>query len=231
MNAPKFDAKGTEQVEFQDPEDGVTVQQKVAELRLNPMLRHAAGANTLAGKLVSFQDPPGARDAGVVMKQMADKIVDGDLRLITESLVAQAITLDTAMTELMARAWTNAGDYPDAFQRYLTLGLKAQAQSRTTLEALAKLHQPREQTVHHRHYHLGPDHQAVFVENYTGGAGNGVIAHQPHALGAALPGPNAVGETLPVASDPGKEAVPHARRERKRRALRQSKRGDARTAD
>ncbi|OYU35259.1 MAG: hypothetical protein CFE35_09710 [Novosphingobium sp. PASSN1] len=46
-------------------------------------------------------------------------------------------------------------------RRYMRLALKAQAACRSTLEALARLHQPREQTV--KHVHVSEGGQAVRV--------------------------------------------------------------------
>lgn len=81
------------------------------------------------------------------------------------------------------------------------------------------MHQPREQTV--RHIHVGPEGQAVFIENMHGGYGNAQRDEQPHAQGAsgpALLGYDPLGGSVPVASDEGKEKVPDARRRgRKRR--------------
>ena len=100
----------------------------------------------------------------------------------------------------------------------MRLALKAQAQSRATLEALAKLHQPREQTVRHVHVD-NRGGQAVIAETVnTGGQGNAESAGQAHATGtvgssAPLPGADALGWGMPVASGERPEAVPDARRD------------------
>lgn len=93
------------------------------------------------------------------------------------------------------------------------------AQSRATLEALAKLHQPREQTV--RHVHVNEGGQAVIanqVHHHAGGIENGESVEQSHAPGApnaiaALPGPDPLRDGVPVPSGSRAEAVPHARRD------------------
>lgn len=62
------------------------------------------------------------------------------------------------------------GQYPDAAERYMRLALKAQAACRSTLDALARLHQPREQTV--KHVHVSDGGQAAVADHFhqnTGG--------------------------------------------------------------
>ncbi len=54
----------------------------------------------------------------------------------------------------------------------MRLALKVKANSRATLETLAKLHQPREQTV--RHVHVNEGGQAVVADNFHNYAGGQV---------------------------------------------------------
>jgi hypothetical protein len=49
------------------------------------------------------------------------------------------------------RSANNMGDYLEASERCMRLALKAQSNCRATSEALAELHQPREQIVKHVH--------------------------------------------------------------------------------
>jgi hypothetical protein len=72
----------------------------------------------------------------------AARVHAGDLREAESLLVAQALSLNTIFTELARRAMLNVGQYPDAFERYLRLALKAQGQSRATLETLANVKNP-----------------------------------------------------------------------------------------
>lgn len=134
----------------------------------------------------------------------------------------QAITLDMIFSEMAQRMASNIGEYLLAMEIYSRIALKAQANSRATLEALAKLHQPREQTV--RHVHVNEGGQAVIADEFhhhqTGGLENGESIEQPHATGTgaagagpALPCPDPIGEGLPIPSGEGWEAVPDARRE------------------
>ena len=70
-----------------------------------------------------------------------DKIKGGDLSSIEAMLYAQALALQTIFTSMALQASTETG-----FKLYtakLTFALKAQAQCRTTLEALAEIKNPR----------------------------------------------------------------------------------------
>jgi hypothetical protein len=67
-------------------------------------------------------------------------------------------------TELAPRAAVNMGQYLDASERYMRLALKAQGNCRSTLEALGKLHQPREQTV--KHVHVNEGAQAIVADQF-----------------------------------------------------------------
>jgi hypothetical protein len=65
-------------------------------------------------------------------------------------LTVQAITLDRVFTELTRRAALNMGNL-DATDRCLRLAMKAQAQSRATVESLDRLVRGEEQIVKHVH--------------------------------------------------------------------------------
>ena len=68
-------------------------------------------------------------------------VQDGGTRLIEGMLFRQAKTLETMFTALARRAASNTG--LKEYQINLTLALKAQAQCRATLEALAEIKNPR----------------------------------------------------------------------------------------
>jgi hypothetical protein len=70
-----------------------------------------------------------------------DKIKDGDMSSVEAMLFGQAKVLETMFTSLARRAANNEG--LKQFQVNLTLALKAQAQCRSTLEALAEIKSPR----------------------------------------------------------------------------------------
>jgi hypothetical protein len=147
----------------------------------------------------------------------------GDLGNQKAMLAAQADTLNSIFTEMARRAALNMGEHLNATQLYLRLALKAQAQCRTTIEALDSLMSGRVQTV--KHVHVNEGGQAIVADQFhqhTGGKENGQSSEQPHATGtagesAALPSPDALGPAVPVASGEGKTKVPHARGQRQRR--------------
>src|SRR3546814_12316427 len=122
------------------------------------------------------------------------------------------------------RSGNNMGHYPDAADRYMRLALKAQAACRSTLEALARLHQPREQTV--KHVHVNEGGQAVVADHFhqhTGDRENGTSVKQSDAPGsagtiAALPSPYPLAHGVPIPSRSGEAAMEEARRSHTRRA-------------
>ena len=130
--------------------------------------------------------------------------------------MAQALTLDSIFTNMANRAAINASQYPQASERYLRMALKAQANSRATMEALARMHQPREQTVKHVTVHEGG--QAVVADTFHThpGGRHGNYEDQPHdqgASGTALPSANPIGQPMSFASNAGKETVQATRRQ------------------
>lgn len=144
------------------------------------------------------------------------KAEGGDLSIASRLLVAQAISLDGIFTEMARRASYNMREYPQAMEIFMRLALKAQAGSRATLAELAKLHQPREQTV--RHVHVNEGGQAVIADQFhhhTGGQGNGKTADRSHATGTAGMAPRCLaqpfGNGLPIPCRERADAVPNAR--------------------
>ena len=92
-----------------------------------------------------------------------DKIKDGDMSSVEAMLFGQAKVLETMFTSLARRAANNEG--LKQFQVNLTLALKAQAQCRSTLEALAEIKSPRPvQFVKQANMTTGPQQ----VNNYAG---------------------------------------------------------------
>jgi len=191
----------------------------------SPWTRHGLAALEFQGQItrgLPDKDKPGLPDFANDLKKRGEKLGGGDLELAGHLLASQAVTLDAIFTEMARRSGLNMGEYLDASERYMRLALKAQANSRATLEALAKLHQPREQTV--RHVHVNEGGQAVIADQFhhhAGGRENGQTADQPHAQssrGPAMLGQDAHGNGVPVPGDQGAKQVPDARRQGKRRA-------------
>lgn len=210
-----------------------TNRQAVARKLTGPFTRHGFVTSEASSRLLEGldqSDKPGLTEYAWAIKERADKASRGDLETTSALLMAQALSLDSIFSEYARIALVNVGKHMDASERYMRLALKAQANSRATLETLAKLHQPREQTV--RHVHVNEGGQAVIAEQFhhhAGGSENGQSVEQPHAAragtagsGPAVLGQDAQGNGVPISGGQGRKALPDARRERKRRAKRQS---------
>lgn len=148
-------------------------------------------------------------ETSAVLGEEVQQAMKGDLSLATRMVTSQAFALDTLFTEMVHRAGLNMGQYPDTADRFMRLALKAQGACRTTLEALAKLHQPHEQTV--KHVYINSGAQAVVANTFhqhTGGTKNGKTNEQSHATvtdsaNAALSSPDRLGEGVSVPSGEG----------------------------
>lgn len=203
---------------------GESVGDAQARTMLEPYVRHGLTASMYANRaLGETKDKPCLMDSADFLEAQAKSAANADLAMASHMLAAQAITLDSMFTELARCAAVNMGEYPQAVDRYARLALKAQSNSRATLETLAKLHQPREQTV--RHVHLNGDAQAIVAEQFhhhTGGNRNDVSAEQSHATGTAestgestaMLGQDASGNALPIPGCERAEEMQNARREK-----------------
>lgn len=192
---------------------------------LGPDFRHALVASQVAkAQLGSMAGAPGFGDYADAIREHGDIAVKGELAFVSRALAAQATTLDSIFTEAARRMAVNMGEHLSATETYSRIAFKAQAQSRATLEALAKMHQPREQTV--RHVHVNEGGQAVVADhfhNHTGGRAIGKNDEQSDATAAAgtnasLPCPDPLGNGVPIPSRKGQAAMPDARRDEPRPA-------------
>jgi hypothetical protein len=158
------------------------------------------------------------------LKSIAGKAEVGDVAFVSRMLASQSVALDTIFGEFIRRSALNLGRHPEAAERYARLALKAQGNSRATLETLAKLNQPREQIV--RHVHVNEGGQAIVVDqvnHYLGGEQNAESVKQSHAaetIGQYSPMPcsDAKGRNVPSTSSERQEAVPDAWRHKPRRS-------------
>lgn len=189
----------------------------LARITLDPQTRNANLAMSFGSQMFGDQLKPDIAESSAVLAEEIQRAMKGDLSLASRIYTSQAISLDALFTDMARRSGNNMGQYPDAADRYMRLALKAQSACRSTLEALTRLHQPREQTV--KHVHVNEGGQAVVADHFhqqTGAAANGEAIKQSHATGsvgtgAALPSPDANGSGVPIASRKGSEAVPDAR--------------------
>ncbi|MEQ9379909.1 MAG: hypothetical protein RJP95_03545 [Pirellulales bacterium] len=193
----------------------------MARVLLGPYVRHGVAASTYANRLINFAgEQPGIMDFAEFVKDLAEQAKGGDLSLASRILAAQAVTLDTMFTEFAKRAALNIGEHLGAVDSYGRMAMKAQANCRATLDVLAKLHQPREQTV--RHVHVNEGGQAVVAEQFhhhAGGDRNAKSNEQSHApqstratgSSTTLPRPDAVRHAVPSASGERPAPMPNAR--------------------
>lgn len=212
-------AKDVLQIEAQP---GKSSERGLAEVALDP----AAHALSIAEPFNrgSFGKRGVTETFAVLVDQMKG-VKEGDLSHYRSMLAAQAISLNSIFTELSRRAALNMGDYLGATETYMRLALKAQAQSRATVEALERLANGREQTVRYVHVD-NRGGQAVLAENvHTEGRRNGKFDDQSHAagtgaagVGPALLGADPFGNGVPISSGERTEAVQGARRDESRRA-------------
>lgn len=228
MAAKKQSGAGTKGSALKVETDGKEpIGEAVARKVNSPWTRHGLAALEFQGQITRWlpdHDKPGLPDFASDLKKRGEKLGGGDLELAGHLLASQALTLDAIFTEMARRSGLNLGEYFDASERYMRLALKAQANSRATLEALAKLHQPREQTV--RHVHVNEGGQAVVADHFhhhAGGPENAKTVKQSHATGsvgasAPLPRPDTEGNGVPIPSSEGKAAVQNARRDKSRPA-------------
>jgi hypothetical protein len=100
----------------------------------NAFMAQAYGAGTF-GELSLPECVASLQDA-------VEKAQSGDMRHVEAMLVAQAAALNAIFTEMARRAALNMGEYIEATERYMRLGLKAQGQCRATLETLAAIKNP-----------------------------------------------------------------------------------------
>ena len=197
---------------------GESEAETMARVMVAPFMRHGIVAKGLTDKMTGKLpgDPQFDHFANVIKKK-AEIASKGETTLASQLLTAQALSLDAMFTELARRATVNFGDYPLAAERYARLAFKAQANCRASLEALTKLHQPREQTV--RHVHVNEGGQAVIADQFHHHGGkeeNEKIGKQSHATEAtgkcaALPCTDASGNGVPIASGSRQAAMPDAR--------------------
>jgi hypothetical protein len=100
-----------------------------------------------AATLVEWQTST-PHDVNVLAAELAEQagsVSAGDLRRLEEMLTAQAHTLDEIFNNLARRAASNLGHngmYMGAVETYLKLALRAQSQTRSTIEAVALLKNP-----------------------------------------------------------------------------------------
>ena len=136
----------------------------LARTLLDPVSRHASLSSAYADQVFGGDVQASITETASLLGDELNRTVGGDMTMATRILASQAISLDAIFTELARRSSANMGQHFEGMERYMRLALKAQSASRSTLEALARLHQPREQTV--RHVHVNDGGQAVIADQF-----------------------------------------------------------------
>ena len=109
---------------------------KPHELVLSPTIQSAVAIEAWS----KFAGTVDLADLVSDLRERIKKVQGGDMQPVEAMLFGQAMTLETIFTSLARRATSQ--DYLNQFQAYLGMALKAQAQCRATLEALAEIKNP-----------------------------------------------------------------------------------------
>jgi hypothetical protein len=177
----------------------------LAEVAINPVATAMAVAQRF--NKGTFGDLSLTETFDVLGEQVA-AFEKGDHTHQRALLIGQSVALNAIFAELARRAALNMGEYINASERYMRLALKAQAQSRATVETLDRLARGGEQVIRHVHVD-NRGGQAVIAETVnTGGQENGKFDGQPYAiegcaasLGQPLRSEDAQREAMPLASN------------------------------
>lgn len=110
---------------------------KPHELVLSPTIQSAVAIEAWS----KFAGPVDLAALLADLRERINKVQGGDMQPVEAMLFGQAMTLETIFTSLARRA--SSQEYLKQFQAYLGMALKAQAQCRATLEALAEIKNPR----------------------------------------------------------------------------------------
>ena len=107
------------------------------ELVLSPVVQNAIGMDAWS----KFAGATDLADMVHDLREKIEKVKAGDMGSVESMLYGQAMTLQTMFTSLARQAASETG--LKQYQAKLTFALKAQAQCRATLEALAEIKNPR----------------------------------------------------------------------------------------
>ena len=110
---------------------------KPHELVLSPTIQNAVGVHAWS----KFAGEADLADTVTDLREQVKEVQAGDMGRVEAMLYGQAMTLQTIFTSLARKAV--AQEYLKQFQVNLALALKAQAQCRATLAALAEIKNPR----------------------------------------------------------------------------------------
>lgn len=113
--------------------------QAAAHAIATPWLASTAGAYGFASGTMGETD---MTELAMLIRKQAKAISEGDMAGPEMMLASQAMALNLIFGDMARRADMNRADYPLAFDRYIKVAMKAQAQCRATLETLAAIKNP-----------------------------------------------------------------------------------------
>lgn len=115
-------------------------EQQIAEISLNPITLNTNTARVFSSGVFGEL---AITESIEVVRKMTDAVVQGsNLNELEELLTTQAVALNGIFNYLALRAHTNIGHYPETVEKYMKLALKAQAQCRSTIEAINEIKNP-----------------------------------------------------------------------------------------
>lgn len=91
-------------------------------------------------KFANVEDSVEVSDYILELQKAGNEVVNGNLSRLERMLTSQAIALDTIFNKLAIRAANS--EYMKNYEGFMRLAFKAQAQARSTVEALAMLKHP-----------------------------------------------------------------------------------------
>jgi len=91
-------------------------------------------------KFANVEDSVEVSDYILELQKAGNEVVDGNLGRLERMLTSQTIALDTIFNKLAIRAANS--EYMKNYEGFMRLAFKAQAQARSTVEALAMLKHP-----------------------------------------------------------------------------------------
>lgn len=121
-------------------DDGRPLEERVADLAVEGVFAATATTMTYAGGQLGKLD---LASTILALRKQIGATKDGDMGIADTLLVTQAVSLNAIFHECVRRAALNLGENLEAVDRYMRIALKAQSQSRASLESLSLIKNPR----------------------------------------------------------------------------------------
>lgn len=123
------------------PREGEPAAATLARARLDPAL--SAAATLKAWTKNQFAGEWSTQPVVDELKAQTEAASRNDLTRLEGMLTVQAHVLDAVFNRCARSSALNAGEFPEAMERYMRLALRAQAQCRATIETLAEIKNPK----------------------------------------------------------------------------------------